>query len=97
MIMTQCMALELAPSIRVNTIIPGLILTDETEKRFGLNDLAVRQTREDTIPLRRLGRPEDVADAVILMLSNESRFITVVLIDVLAGCDQPWLIRLDEA
>lgn len=76
MIMTQCMALELAPSIRVNTIVPGLILTDETEKRFGLDDSTVRHAKEDVIPLRRLGQPEDVADAVMLMLSNESRFIT---------------------
>jgi NAD(P)-dependent dehydrogenase (short-subunit alcohol dehydrogenase family) len=76
MIMTQCMALELAPNIRVNTIVPGLILTEETEKRFGLDDPAVRHAREDAIPLRRLGRPEDVADAVMLMLSDRSRFIT---------------------
>jgi 3-oxoacyl-[acyl-carrier protein] reductase len=38
MIMTQCLALELAPKIRVNTIIPGLVVTDETRSRFGLDD-----------------------------------------------------------
>jgi NAD(P)-dependent dehydrogenase (short-subunit alcohol dehydrogenase family) len=76
MAMTQCLALELAPKVRVNTIIPGLVVTDETERRFRLDDPAVRRVREDGVPLQRLGRPEDVADAVVLMLSDESRFIT---------------------
>ena|SRR5215475_4894286 len=76
MVMTQCLALELAPKIRVNTIVPGLTLTDETERRFGLDDQAVRNAREQSIPLQRLGRPEDVADAVMLMLSSEARFVT---------------------
>ena len=76
MMMTQCLALELAPKIRVNTIIPGLVVTEETERRFGLDDPAVRRTREDAVPLRRLGQPEDVANAVMLMLASEARFIT---------------------
>lgn len=76
MLMTQCLALELAPKVRVNTIIPGLVVTEETERRFGLDDPAVRSAREEGIPLQRLGRPEDVADAVALMLSDDSRFIT---------------------
>ncbi|OLB80300.1 MAG: short-chain dehydrogenase [Actinobacteria bacterium 13_2_20CM_2_71_6] len=76
MVMTQCLALELAPRIRVNTIVPGLTLTEETERRFGLDDLAMRQAREEQIPLRRLGRPEDIADAVMMMLSDEARFMT---------------------
>src|SRR6266568_4050706 len=76
MMMTQCLALELAPKIRVNTIIPGLIVTEETEQRFRLDDVAVRRTREDTVPLRRLGQPGDIADAVMLMLADQARFIT---------------------
>ena len=76
MVMTQCLALEFAPKIRVNTIIPGLIVTEETERRFQLNDTAVRRTREDAVPLQRLGQPADVADAVILMLTDQARFIT---------------------
>jgi 3-oxoacyl-[acyl-carrier protein] reductase len=76
MLMTQCLALELAPRIRVNTIVPGLTITDETERRFQLHDPTVRSAREESIPLGRLGRPEDIADAVILMLSQEARFVT---------------------
>jgi 3-oxoacyl-[acyl-carrier protein] reductase len=76
MIMTQCLALELGPRIRVNTIIPGLVVTDETRQRFSLDDPEVRRAREEAVPLGRLGRPEDVADAVMLMLAQESGFIT---------------------
>lgn len=76
MIMTQCLALELAPKIRVNTVIPGMVVTGETTLRFHLDDPAVRHERQDAIPMHRLGRPEDVADAIMLMLSPEAQFIT---------------------
>jgi 3-oxoacyl-[acyl-carrier protein] reductase len=76
MIMTQCLALELAPRVRVNTVIPGLVVTDETTRRFHLDDPSVRSQREDATPLHRLGQPSDVADAVMLLLSPEAAFIT---------------------
>jgi len=76
MLMTQCLALEWGPRIRVNTIVPGLTVTEETQRRFGLDDPAVRRAREDGVPLQRLGTPRDVADAVMLMLSDEARFMT---------------------
>jgi 3-oxoacyl-[acyl-carrier protein] reductase len=76
MIMTQSLALELGPKVRANTIIPGLTITDETVLRYDLDNPIVRKEREGIVPLQRLGRPEDVADAVMLMLANESRFIT---------------------
>ena len=75
MVMTQCLALELGPKIRVNTIIPGLTRTEETEKRFHLDDPTVLHTRTEVIPLQRIGTPEDIANAVTLLLSNEAGFI----------------------
>jgi 3-oxoacyl-[acyl-carrier protein] reductase len=76
MIMTQCLALELAPKIRVNTVVPGLVETGETTTRLRLGDPDVRSGYEQSIPLGRLSRPDDVADAVMLLLSPEARFIT---------------------
>ncbi len=75
MVMTKCLALELGPKIRVNTIIPGLTLTEETRARFHLDDPEIRRGREAAIPLQRIGTPEDVAGGIILLLSNEARFI----------------------
>jgi NAD(P)-dependent dehydrogenase (short-subunit alcohol dehydrogenase family) len=76
MLMTQCLALELGPKIRVNTIIPGLTLTDETLHRFHLDDPDVRRAREEANPMQRIGTPEDVADAAILLLSSGAAFVT---------------------
>jgi NAD(P)-dependent dehydrogenase (short-subunit alcohol dehydrogenase family) len=91
MVMTQCLALELGPKIRVNTIIPGLTLTEETRQRFDLDDPATRRAREDAIALQRLGQPEDVADAVMLMLAGESRFITGQKL-IIDGGQNMWLL-----
>lgn len=75
MIMTQCLALELGPKIRANTIIPGLTRTEETERRFHLNDPSILRSREETIPLQRIGTPEDIANVVALLLADEASFI----------------------
>jgi 3-oxoacyl-[acyl-carrier protein] reductase len=74
MLVTQCLALELGPKVRVNTVVPGL--TDETRRRFHLDDPSVLRARSESIPLQRVGQPEDVADAVMLLLSDGARFIT---------------------
>lgn len=75
MVMTLCLALELGPKIRVNTIIPGLTKTEETAERLHLNDPAILHAREEAIPLRRIAMPEDIANAVMLLLSDEASFI----------------------
>src|SRR6266487_1535246 len=75
MVMTQCLALELGPKIRVNTIVPGLTRTEETEQRFHLDDSADLRARTEAIPLQRIGTPEDIAHAVTMLLSDQARFI----------------------
>lgn len=74
-VMTQCLALELGPKIRVNTIIPGLTRTEETEQRFHLKDPTILRSREEGIPLQRIGTPEDIANALMLLLSENAQFI----------------------
>ncbi len=69
-------ALELAPKIRVNTIIPGLVVTEETRDCFGLDDQGTLGERQAAVPLRRLGQPGDIAEAVMLALAAEAQFIT---------------------
>jgi 3-oxoacyl-[acyl-carrier protein] reductase len=76
MLMTQCLALELGPKIRVNTIIPGLTLTEETRERFHLDSPDVLQAKIATIPLERIGTPQDVVNAVLILLSEQAEFIT---------------------
>lgn len=69
----KSLALELGPhNIRVNAVAPGLIETDATASQ--------PQERKDNmaqmVPLRRNGQPEDVAGAILMLASEQARFIT---------------------
>jgi acetoacetyl-CoA reductase/3-oxoacyl-[acyl-carrier protein] reductase len=83
MTMTKCLALELAPRVRVNCILPGLIRTGEIEHRFKLHEKQNVEAAERAIPLKRLGVPEEVADVVSFLVSDAARYITgqKILID----------------
>lgn len=73
--LTKSLALELAESgIQVNCVSPGAILTDENRDR--LADPAYHAKVLAKIPSRRIGEPEDVVGAVLLLASPESDYIT---------------------
>jgi len=82
--LTKTMARELAPrGIRVNAICPGQIRTDLEKWRFGLEASFLGGTVEDreaemckTIPLGRIGDPEDAGRLVAFLVSDASRYIT---------------------
>lgn len=72
--MTRVMGLELAPfGIQVNSIAPGTIQTELNRKT--LNDPEFRTERLKRIPIGRLGIPEDLIGAAVLLSSSESDFI----------------------
>jgi 3-oxoacyl-[acyl-carrier protein] reductase len=75
LVMTKCLALELAPKIRVNCVIPGSIWTEETEKRHAYYDPQRLHAKEEQIPLKRIGTPEEVANVVAFLLAHEARYI----------------------
>ncbi|MGI2904940.1 SDR family NAD(P)-dependent oxidoreductase [Tolypothrix sp. VBCCA 56010] len=69
----KSLALELGPhNIRVNAIAPGLIETDTS----ALMPQEWKDNMAQMVPLRRNGQPEDVAGAILLMASEQARFIT---------------------
>jgi 3-oxoacyl-[acyl-carrier protein] reductase len=68
--LTKCLALELAPRIRVNSVTPGRIDTEELRTRYTLNDPQNRSRSEQEVPLKRLGRPDDVASAMVFLVAN---------------------------
>ena len=79
---TKSVALELGSrGIRSNAIAPGFIETEMTGKL----DEKVVQTWRDAIPLKRGGKPEDVADACIFLASDMSSYITGQVIQVDGG------------
>jgi len=80
--LTKCLALELASrGITVNAIAPGFIETDMTAV---LKD-DVRQRMMDMIPLKRFGKPEDIAAAVKFLVSEEAGYITGAVLKVNGG------------
>ncbi len=79
---TKSVALELGSrGIRSNAIAPGFIETEMTAK---LDEKTVQSWR-DAIPLKRGGRPEDVADACVFLASNMSAYITGQVLQVDGG------------
>lgn len=72
--LTRELALELAPSIRVNAIGPGLIETDMT-KDLLLNPDAKKNLLQ-AIPLGRIGMPEDIASVAVFLASEDSAYMT---------------------
>jgi len=79
---TKALAKELGPSkIRVNCIAPGVIDTR-------MNNILNAEEKEhllDEIPLMSIGKPEDVANAVLFLLSDKANFITGQVITVDGG------------
>jgi NAD(P)-dependent dehydrogenase (short-subunit alcohol dehydrogenase family) len=84
--LTQTLALELAPAIRVNTVAPGPVVTEAF--REVLNVEEELEELAATIPLGRLGVPNDIASAVVFLASDAASWITGQLLLVAGGRTQ---------
>ena len=71
--LTKSMALELAPAIRVNAIAPGYILTPMQRSEY--TDEMLEEVNQK-LPLKRHGKPEEVASLFAFLASEEAEFIT---------------------
>lgn len=74
LVMTKCLAIELAPKIRVNCIIPGTIRTPEIEERYNIGEN--EQEMAQRTLMERIGEPKDIANAVEFLVSSKSSYIT---------------------
>lgn len=74
------LALEQAPfGIRVNTVTPGRVATpggEATREQWARLDLASGQSDIPAVPLGRDGRPDDIADAVLFLVSERAGWLT---------------------
>ncbi|CAG2172618.1 unnamed protein product, partial [Oppiella nova] len=84
---TKCMALELAPKgIRVNCVSPSVIRTELVETSLGDKWIEFEKLCATIYPMRRIGEPVDVADAVTFLASSQSAsFITGCIFPVDGG------------
>lgn len=74
--LTRCMAMDLSPEIRVNTVSPGWIWTREVDKAANYDRDKWEKVWGKFHLLRRLGNVFEVASAVAFLLSDEASFIT---------------------
>jgi len=79
--LTRTLALELATRIRVNAVSPGLIETPMIDGLMAANGEALIQQT----PMKRLGSPKEVADAVVYLCSDGASFITGETLHVNGG------------
>jgi NAD(P)-dependent dehydrogenase (short-subunit alcohol dehydrogenase family) len=87
--LTRSAALELAPEIRINSVVPGIIDTamwKQLDRAFEAMDSPISmKSRAAVTPLGRPGTPDDVAAAVLFLLSDEARYITGEDLNVSGG------------
>lgn len=80
--LTKALAQELAPSgITVNSVAPGLI---DTSMNANLSEEELKNFI-DTIPLGRIGKPEEVAEAIYFLASDKADYITGQVLNVNGG------------
>lgn len=71
---TRATAVEAAPHVRANCIIPGAVLTPATEK--AIPDSELMEATANTIPLKRIAKPIELAKPIAFLLSSDASFIT---------------------
>jgi NAD(P)-dependent dehydrogenase (short-subunit alcohol dehydrogenase family) len=70
--LTRQLAAELAPDVRVNAVSPGWVWSKATERTFATHGPGL----EEILPAGRLGRPEDIANMVVFLVSDLAAWVT---------------------
>lgn len=90
--LTTSLAQEWGPEVRVNAIVVGLIETEQAEQTYGSASAQQRIAR--SLPLRRMGHGEDVAQAVAFLASPEAAYISGARLDVHGGGERPLFLEM---
>ena len=71
---SRASAVEAAPHVRVNCVIPGAVLTPATERAIPVQEMMDQTIK--TIPLKRIAQPIELAHPIVFLLGSEASFIT---------------------
>ena len=85
--LTSSLAVEWAPLVRVNAVTAGMIKTEQSHLHYG--DEAGIAAVAGTVPMGRLGEPEDVGDACLFLASPLSRYMSGANILLHGGGEKP--------
>ena len=92
--LTQTLAIEWAPKVRVNAVSGGLIATEDSLDHYGGAEGLARVAT--TVPLGRFGDPGDVADAVVFLASPLASYVTGANLTLHGGGEWPAFLRAAE-
>lgn len=90
--LTRSLAAEWGPSVRVNALVVGLMETGEPGQPYGTD--AAQAEIAASLPARRMGKPEDVAQAVRFLASPMAEYISGAVVDLTGGGE--WPLFLDQ-
>lgn len=85
--LTQSLAVEWAPKVRVNAIAAGMIRTEQSHLYYG-DDAGIARVAA-TVPLGRLGEPEDVGDVCLFLASPLASYVSGASIVLHGGGEKP--------
>lgn len=85
--LTGSLAIEWAPKVRVNAVAAGMIRTEQAHLHYG-DDAGIARVAA-TVPLKRLGTPEDVANACLFFASSLASYVTGAHLLVHGGGETP--------
>jgi NAD(P)-dependent dehydrogenase (short-subunit alcohol dehydrogenase family) len=85
--LTQSLAVEWAPKVRVNAVAAGMIRTEQSELHYG--DAAGLAAVAATVPLGRLGEPADVGDACLFLASPLAGYVSGATLVLHGGGEKP--------
>ncbi len=92
--LTQSLAAEWGPKVRVNVVITGLITTPTAEEYYGLRGM---QNIADRLPLKRMGQPKDIAQAYLFLASSSSSYVSVAQLAVHGGGEPAFILTMDKS
>jgi NAD(P)-dependent dehydrogenase (short-subunit alcohol dehydrogenase family) len=85
--LTQTLAIEWAPKVRINAVTPGLVRTEQSHLHYG--DEAGIAAVGATVPLGRMADPREIADAVAFLASPAARYVSGSNLVVHGGGERP--------
>jgi NAD(P)-dependent dehydrogenase (short-subunit alcohol dehydrogenase family) len=93
--LTQTLAVEWAPKVRVNAVTPGLVRTEQSHLHYG--DEAGIAAVAATVPLGTMAEPRDVAEACFFLASPAARYVTGANLLVHGGGERPAFLAASNA
>jgi NAD(P)-dependent dehydrogenase (short-subunit alcohol dehydrogenase family) len=81
------LAIEWGPKVRVNTVVPGFVATENSGEHYG--DAGQAAAVAATVPLRRMATPDDVADACLFLASSRAAYVSGACLTLHGGGEAP--------